>query len=98
MSVALYVVVSTGLVVLLSARLREAREELARVRRECDGRAEGVRDECAAYAQGVAVSLLCLLAALGAAQWYARPPGRPASSGQPGADAPAGPAGRETAR
>ena len=81
---ALYVIGSTAAVLLLAARLREAREELARVREEYGDCTQAVRDEYAAYAHGVAVSLACLLAGL--AVWYAPP--RPASgpgSGRAGA-------------
>jgi hypothetical protein len=81
---ALYVIGSTAAVLLLAARLREAHEELARLREECGDRTQAVRDEYAAYARGVAVSLACLLAGL--AVWYAPP--RPApgpGSGRAGA-------------
>ena len=83
MSMALYVVVSTGLLVLLSARLREAREELSRLRGECDARTEAVRAEYAAYAQGTAMTLACLLAGLAAMRWPAN--ARPTPGGNPGA-------------
>jgi hypothetical protein len=89
MILALYIIGSTFglLLLLLSARLREARDELARVRQEYDDRAQAVRDECSAYAHGVAMSLACLLAGLAAAPWYAppRPAARPADSGRAGA-------------
>jgi hypothetical protein len=79
--VALYVIGSTAGLLLLAARLREAREELARVREEYGDRTQAVRDEYAAYAHGVAVSLACLLAGL--AVWYAppRPAPKPGRSG-----------------
>ena len=94
MFLALYVIGSTAALLLLSARLREARGELSRVREECDDRDRAVREEYSAYAYGVAVSLACLLAGLAAASWYGspRPPARPAGSGPAGAraGAPAG--------
>lgn len=91
MIVALYVIGSTAGLLVLSARLREARDELARVRDEHDDRAQAVRDEYAAYAHGVAMSLACLLAGLAAAHWYAppRPAARPAGDGRDGASAEA---------
>jgi hypothetical protein len=97
--VALYVIGSTAGLLLLAARLRLAREELARVREEYGDRTQAVRDEHAAYAHGVAVSLACLLAAL--AVWYAPP--RPASrpgNGRAGAreGAAQGGPGQETGR
>jgi hypothetical protein len=75
---ALYVIGSTAALVLLSARLREAQDELDRVREEYDDRDRAVRDECSAYAHGITMSLVCLLAGLAAAAWYAPP--RPAGS------------------
>ena len=93
MILALYVIGSTAGLLLLSARLREARDELARVREECDDRAQAVRDEYGAYAHGVAMSLSCLLAGLGAVRWYAGPASPPPSSAGGQADAP----GREAA-
>jgi hypothetical protein len=95
--VALYVIGSTAGLLLLAARLREAREELARVREEYGDRTQAMRDEYAAYAYGVAVSLACLLAGL--AVWYA-PPRRASGPGRAGAreGAPAGGPGQETGR
>jgi hypothetical protein len=94
MILALYVIGSTAGLLLLAARLREAREELSRVREEYDDRDRAVRDECSAYAHGVTMSLACLLAGLAAAAWYAppRPSARPAPGGRAGAraGAPAG--------
>jgi hypothetical protein len=85
---ALYVIGSTFGLLLLSARLREARGELARLREQYDGRAQAVRDEYAAYAHGVTMSLACLLAGLAAASWYApSPSARPAGGGRAGARA-----------
>jgi hypothetical protein len=83
--VALYVIGSTVAVLLLSARLREAHAELARLREEYGDRAQAVQDEYAAYAHGVALSLACLLAGLAA--WYTppRPASRPSGSGPAGA-------------
>jgi hypothetical protein len=94
---ALYVIGSTVAVLLLAARLREAHEELARVREECGDRTQAVRHEYAAYAHGVAVSLACLLAGL--AVWYA-PPRRASGPGRAGAreGAPAGGPGQEAGR
>lgn len=91
---ALYVIGSTVAVLLLAARLREAHEELARVREEYGDRTQAVQDEYAAYAHGVAVSLACLLAGL--AVWYAppRPASRPSGSGRAGAREGAAPGGR----
>lgn len=79
MMLSLYAIGSTFALLLLSARLREAHEELARVREEYDDRDQAVRDECSAYAHGITMSLACLLAGLAAA-WYApqRPSARPA--------------------
>lgn len=84
MTLALYAIGSTVAVLLLAAQLRDAREELARMRGECDDRDRAVRDEYGAYARGVAVSLACLLAGLAAAAWYAapRPEARPAGNGR----------------
>ncbi len=100
MIVALYVIGSTVAVLLLSARLRETREELARVREEYGDRAQAVQDEYTAYAHGVAMSLACLLACMAA--WYAppRPAPRPSGSGRAGAreGAPAGGTAQETGR
>lgn len=99
MTVALYVIVSTSLVVVLSARLRDAQEELARVRQELGERAQAAaREERAAYAQVVALSLACLLA--GMAAWYApqRSSARPAGPGRAGDPAGAGAPGKEGSR
>jgi hypothetical protein len=99
--IALYVIGSTFALLLLSARLREARDELARMREEHDAGAQAVRDEYGAYACGVAVSLACLLAALGAMAWSGppRPAARPAGDGRDsaGAGTPAGGPGRGAA-
>ncbi len=87
MTLALYVIASTVMVLVLSARLRSAQEELARVRDEPGGPAQAAaRDEQAAYAQAVyaqavALSLACLLA--GMAAWYApQSSARPAGAGR----------------
>jgi hypothetical protein len=96
---ALYVIGSTVAVLLLAARLREAHEELARVREEYGDRTQAVQDEYAAYAHGVAVSLACLLAGL--AVWYAppRPASRPGNSRSGAREgAPAGGPGQEAGR
>lgn len=89
MSVALYVIVSTGLVLVLSARLREARSELSRARREHDAAARAMRDEYGAYVHGVALSLACVLAGLGAMSWSSAQyrGARPAGPGREGAPA-----------
>jgi hypothetical protein len=76
MIVSVYVIGSAFALLVLSARLREARDELARVREEYDASAQAVRDEYAAYAHGITMSLACLLAGLAAAHWYTQP--RPA--------------------
>lgn len=83
MTLALYIIGSTAVLIVLSARLREAREELARVRAEHEAADQAARDERAAHAHGVAVTLACLLAALAAA-WYVppRPSARPAPAGR----------------
>jgi hypothetical protein len=94
MTLALYVIGSAFLLVWLSARLREAREELARVRYESGERAQALRDEHAAYAHGAAVTLACLLAGLAAMHWHAPP--RPAGAGRDGG--PAGGPDREAGR
>lgn len=87
MMLALYAIGSTGALLWLSARLRQARDELARVRGDCDDRDRAVRDEYSAYTHGVAMSLACLLAGLAAASWYPppRPQTCPAGSGRAGA-------------
>jgi hypothetical protein len=91
----LYVIGSAFALLVLSARLREAHEELARVREECDDRARAVREEYAAYAYGVAVSLACLLAGLGAMAWCAPPGGAGRTAGGSQTETPAdGPGGR----
>ena len=86
MMLSLYAVGCTFALLLLSARLREAHEELDRMREEYDDRDRAVREECSAYAHGITMSLACLLAGLAAA-WYAppRPSARPAHSGRAGA-------------
>jgi hypothetical protein len=90
MMLALYVIGSTFALLLLSARLREAHDELARVREECDDRTQAVRQEFSAYAHGSAMLLACLLAGLAAA-WYAPRPdsGRAGNEGAP-TDGPGG--------
>lgn len=91
MTLALYVIVSTFTVLVLSVRLRDAREELARARAESGDHAQAAaRAERAAYAQAVALSLACLLA--GMAAWYAAPQSsaRPAGTGRAGSAAGAG--------
>jgi len=97
MILSVYVIGSAFALLVLSARLREARDELARMREEHDADAQAVRDEYGAYACGVTVSLACLLAALGAMAWHAPP--RPAGSGRDSASAgtPAGEPGRGAA-
>ena len=89
MIVSVYVICSAFGLLVLSARLREARDELARMREEYDAGTQAVRDEYGAYACGVVMSLACLLAALGAMHWYAppRPASRPAGEGRDGARA-----------
>jgi len=91
MTLALYIIGSTAALIVVSARLREAREELARVRAEHDAADQAARDERAAYAHGVAMTLACLLTGLAAATWYAprRPSARPAPAGRTGASAEA---------
>jgi len=66
----LYTIGATAGMVLLSAKLGEAYEEIARLHRQYDHEAQGVRDEAQAYAHGVTMSLTCLLAAMAAASWY----------------------------
>jgi hypothetical protein len=87
MMLSLYAIGSTFALLLLSARLREAREELDRMREEYGDRAQAVRDEYSAYAHGITMSLACLLAGLAAASWYAppRPAAPPAGGGRAGA-------------
>jgi hypothetical protein len=94
MTLALYVIASTVMVLVLSARLRGAQEELARAREEPGGRAQAAdRQDQAAYTQALALSLAFLLA--GIAAWYAppQPSARPAGAGRAGntAGATAGP-------
>ena len=93
-SLALYVIGSTFLVLLLSARLRDAQAELARLRAQCDARAEAVRAEYAAYAHGTAMTLACLLAGVAAMHWHATARPAPGSGHQAAADR-AGAAGKE---
>jgi hypothetical protein len=95
MTLALYVIASTVMVLVLSARLRSAREELARARQEPGSAQATDRDEQAAHAQAVytqaiVLSLACLLA--GMAAWYATPQrsARPAGAGRAGNTAGAG--------
>jgi hypothetical protein len=91
MTLALYVIASTVMVLVLSARLRSAQEELARAREEPGGSEQAAdRDEQAVYAQAVALSLAYLLA--GMAAWYAPPQrsARPAGAGRAGYTAGAG--------
>jgi hypothetical protein len=97
MTLALYVILSTLMVLVLLARLRAAQGELARVREESGDRAQATaREDRAAYAQAVALSLACLLA--GMAAWYApqQPSARPAGTGRAGNTA--GSAGKEAGR
>jgi len=84
MILGLYVIGSAVALLMLSASLREARDELDRAREEHDAAAQAMRNEYGAYAHGVVVSMACLLAALGAAHWYAppRPAARPAGDGR----------------
>jgi type VI protein secretion system component VasF len=74
---ALALIAAFAALVVLSARLRDARAELARVRAECTERVRAMEDEAAAYAHGITMSLACLMAGLAA--WYApHPAARPA--------------------
>jgi len=93
MTLALYVIASTLVVLVLSVRLREAHGEMARLRSEHDDCARAARDERAAWAQGVTVTLACLLAGLAMAQ-YAPPRPRARPAGPAWAAAP----GKETGR
>jgi hypothetical protein len=95
MTLALYIIGSAVTLVLLSARLQAAREELARAQTGHDAADRAARDEYAAYTQGVAVTLACLLAGLAAMHWQA-PAARPAGAGQ--TDAAAGTPGGEAGR
>lgn len=74
MILSLYIIGTTFALVLLSVRLREAHDELTRIRGEADDRTQAVRNEYAAYAHGVTMSLACLLAGLAAASWYTSRP------------------------
>jgi hypothetical protein len=67
MTLALYIIGSSALLLWLSAKLSAAHEEIARMR----GESQTTRDEYSAYAHGVTVSLACLLVALAAASRYA---------------------------
>lgn len=104
MTLALYVIASTVMVLVLSVRLRAAQEELARVRAEPGGRARATaRDEQAAYvqavhAQALVLSLACLLAGMAAwhAQPHRQPSARPAGAGRTGNTA--GTTGKEAGR
>jgi hypothetical protein len=99
MTLALYVIVTTFMVLALWVRLHAALEELARVRGEsCDRAQEVNQQERAAYAQAMALSLACLLA--GMAAWYAapKPSARPAGPGRAGNTAKAGTPGKEAGR
>jgi hypothetical protein len=53
MMIGLYIIVTTVAMLLLSIRLHEAHEEIARIRGECDQHAQETRNEYAAYAHGV---------------------------------------------
>jgi len=94
MTLALYVIASTVMVLVLFARLRSAQEELARSQQEPGGRAETAdHQEQAACAQAMALSLAFLLASM--ATWYAspQPSARPAGAGQARSQAGTGTAG-----
>ncbi|HEY1664307.1 MAG TPA: hypothetical protein VGG54_01320 [Trebonia sp.] len=69
MTLALYIIGSTAVLLWLSAKLSDANEEIARLK--------GGQDNCAlddaAYARGVTMSLTCLLVCLAAASRYAPP-------------------------
>jgi hypothetical protein len=83
MTLALYIIGSMVMMLVLSVRLHAAQEELARVREESGDRAQAAaRQEQAACAQAMALSLACLLAGLAA--WYAppQPSARPAGPGR----------------
>jgi ABC-type Fe3+ transport system permease subunit len=67
MTLALYIIASTAVLLWLSAKLTEAHEEIARLRGGHDNRAQ----DDAAYARGVTMSLACLLVCLAAASRYA---------------------------
>jgi len=90
MILGLYVIGSAVALLVLAVRLCEARDELDRAREEHDASAQAMRNEYGAYAHGVVVSVACLLAALGAAHWYAptHPAARPSGGG--GDSTPAG--------
>lgn len=67
MTLALYTIGTTALLLWVSLRLAAAHDEIARMR----GESQTTRDEYRAYAHGVTISLACLLAALAAASWHA---------------------------
>jgi hypothetical protein len=99
MTLALYVIVTTFMVLALWVRLHAALEELARVREESGDRAQTTaQQERAAYAQAMALSLACLLA--GMAAWYApqQSSAHPAGPGRAGNTAGAGTRGKEAGR
>jgi len=66
-TLALYVIGSTAVLLWLSARLTAAHEEIARLQ----GESQTTRDEASAYAHGVTMSLACLLVCLAATSRYA---------------------------
>lgn len=67
MTLALYIIASTAVLLWLSARLTAAHEEIARLQ----GESQTTRDEASAYAHGVTMSLACLLVCLAATSRYA---------------------------
>lgn len=70
MTLALSVIGLTVALLLVSARLGDAQRQLDEARRDSAEQAGRAREEQAAYAQGTAVALACLLAGLAAASWY----------------------------
>lgn len=69
MITALFIIGSAAALVLLAARLREARDEIERLQAEREFRDQAAREEHAVYDHAVAMTLTCLLAGL-AASWY----------------------------
>lgn len=67
MTLALYIIASTAVLLWLSAKLSDANEEIARLKGRQDNRAL----DDAAYARGATMSVACLLVCLAAASRYA---------------------------
>lgn len=88
MITALFIIASAAAVVLLAARLREARDEIDQLRQEREVRDRALREqEDAEWSRAVATSVACLLMGLAVASWHApsRPTGHPPAGRRAGA-------------